>query len=60
MMKTTMIGLALLSASVLTCAPVMCFSQESAVARTDPEHQTIPRILLEPSVDDTLVQVELS
>lgn len=55
-----MVGLALLSVSVLTCAPVMCFSQASAVASAGLEHQAIPRILLEPSVDDTLVQVELS
>ena len=60
MMNRTVIGLALLSVSVLTCAPVMCFSQASAVASAGLEHPAIPRILLEPSVDDTLVQAELS
>lgn len=60
MMKRSLISLALWSVSVLICAPLPCLSLETPVASTGLEPQAIPRILLEPSVDDTFVQAELS
>lgn len=51
---------ALLLVSVFAGATLTGLSQTSTVANGGLEHLAIPRILLEPSVDDTLVQVELS
>lgn len=60
MTKRNTICFALLSASLLTGASVTSLSQEAGVVSADLQHHAIPRVLLEPSVDDTLVQVELS
>jgi len=59
-MKPSMLTHALLSVIVFAGTWFMCFGQTPAVASAELEHQAIARILLEPSVDDTLVQVELS
>ncbi len=60
MTKRNTICFALLSANLLTGALLTGFGQEAGVVSADLQHPAIPRVLLEPSVDDTLVQVELS
>ncbi len=59
-MKQNTICVALLSATLLIGASLTGLSQEAGVVSADLQHHAIPRVLLEPSVDDTLVQAELS